>query len=1179
MTACPSCGSPVAEAARFCPTCGGSLGAACPSCGAPVSGIARFCESCGAALGPAPGHQEERKLVTILFADVTGSTALGERLDPERLRSLLTAYFSAMSAVIESWGGTVEKFIGDAIMAVFGAPVVREDDAERALRAATAMLARLDELNTELLDRHGVELQIRIGVNTGEVIAPVGVAIEQMIVVGDAVNVAARLEQTAESGSIVVGDATYLSARDAFDFAEPSGLDLKGKAESVSARRLLGARTELSRGIPGLSAAMVGRDLELESLVGLFEEAVGTGRPRIVTVFGPAGMGKSRLVREFLRLASSRVPEPAVLRGRCLAAGPGITYWALGEILRAACGIALDDPASEAERKLRGIGDLLGGLGISSDETQRTVFSLATTAGVALAGNPLDAMDPQAVADELARAWPRFATALAQRGPTILVVEDLHWASDQLLELLERLATRSTGPLLVVSTARPEFSQGHPGFGAAAEEMSSISLRPLTEDQSARLVEDLLAEADLPQRLREEILDKAEGNPFFLEELLRRLIDEGALVREGGRWTVTAAAQGVALPETVQGLLAARIDALGASEKRVLQEAAVVGRIFWQEPVARAVANGDASAALRELERKGLVIARPVSGLAGQIEYTFKHALVREVAYASLPKTRRARAHAEHAVWVEELAGERTDEFVDILAYHYEHAAADEDADLAWAGEEVALSALRERAYGALLAAGKVARRRFALDRAVELHERSVALASTDAAAAAALEELGRDHDLAYHGEAGFDAYLRALDLVRRGAGTGADRVRLCVAAGRLAAKSGPFKEPPAPTVVESLVDEGLEHATDEEDRSWLLGLRGAVGYLGTWSPQQDPGDLKARIDAAEEAWLAARSLHVPELSSFLVWVLQALYDLAGDDERSFEVAHRALEFVDLLPSAQRAEDLFSVSFTDLYAARYEDAERLSRQGYELSHDMSAHARMHSTFILMSCAYYTGRWSELAPLIEEHIELYGLEPGVTCTAVRGGPVMAALALADLGDAERALEVAGRVPTETEHGTSIAGLHARIRLALGDPGSARRLVEEALAAERGRIEVSLAMVEALAELGDWDALLNFLPKARADVGAMALIGPAADRAEGRMLCTTGDLERGVSLLREALANHERLGVPFEAARTREYLAAIVGGDEGKSLFKAALATYVSLAARPHVERARAALSSA
>ncbi len=535
----------------------------CVNCGTESPEGFRFCPNCGAALTALEPSREERKLVTILFADVTGSTALGEQLGPERLRVLLSAYFSAMSAVIESWGGTVEKYIGDAIMTVFGVPLIREDDAERALRAALEMLARLQELNSQFHERHGITLAIRIGVNTGEVIAPVGAPADQRIVAGDAVNVAARLEQAAEPGSVMVGERTYLATRDAFRFGAAVDLELKGKSGTVTARRVIEPLAEAVRGTPGLRAPMVGRDRDLNALVGLLEEAAESRRPRLVVVNGPAGIGKSRLVLEFLRLGSSRYPDASVLRGRCLAAGQGITYWALGEILRMACGISLDDPVEPAQDKLEAsVRDALAPLDLREGDVRQTIFALAATAGIPLPGDPLRSVEPRDVADELARAWPRFTAGLTSRAPAIFLVEDLHWAEDQLLDMLERLLARTDGPLLLVATARPEFAEAHPGFVGGREDASSVSLRPLTPDQGERLVAGLLSEAELPAGLKHDILATAEGNPLFVEEIVRRLVDEGGLVRVNDHWQATESAAAMSIPDTIHGLLAARIDAL-----------------------------------------------------------------------------------------------------------------------------------------------------------------------------------------------------------------------------------------------------------------------------------------------------------------------------------------------------------------------------------------------------------------------------------------------------------------------------------------------------------------------------------------------------------------------------------------------------------------------------------------
>jgi hypothetical protein len=433
--------------------------------------------------------------------------------------------------VVEAWGGSVEKFIGDAVMAVFGVPNVREDDAARALHAALEMSERLVELNRQLARDHNVTLEIRTGINTGEVVAPMGDAPSQRIVAGDAVNVAARLEQAAEPGTILVGERTHAATSTAFEFEGPTPLTLKGKPDPLPAFRLLRASGEARRGIPGLRAPLIGRDAELATLLAALDETIASGMPRLVLVYGPAGIGKSRLSAEFLAAAQARVPDLRFLRGRNLAAGEGVTYWALAEIVRGAYGIGLDDPAeSVAERMRAGVASTLAALALDAAESELTTQALAATMGVKLGSE-----GPSIHADELARAWTRFASAFAAAGPAVWLVEDLHWAGAPALEMLERIANRATGPLVILATARPEFVEAHPGFGAAGgAPPTAVSLRPLTDQQGGELVEQLLAVAELPTALRAEILGKAEGNPFFVEEIVRRLIDEGC-AGPGGR--------------------------------------------------------------------------------------------------------------------------------------------------------------------------------------------------------------------------------------------------------------------------------------------------------------------------------------------------------------------------------------------------------------------------------------------------------------------------------------------------------------------------------------------------------------------------------------------------------------------------------------------------------------------
>ncbi|HYS02628.1 MAG TPA: adenylate/guanylate cyclase domain-containing protein, partial [Candidatus Eisenbacteria bacterium] len=847
---------------------------------------------------------EERKLVTVLFADVIGSTALSEGLDPERLRTVLDAYFKAMAEVIAVWGGTVEKFIGDAIVAVFGVPTVREDDAERALRAALDMLTRLDQLNGQLQRAHGVSLQIRIGVNTGEVLAATQNGLDQRLVAGDAVNVAARLQAAAEPGTVLVGERTSLMAQRSFTFAEPVAVTVKGKGQPIRTRRLIGALAEARTGVEGLRAPMVGRQAELQLLVSVLDDVMSSGSPRLVTVTGQAGVGKSRLVGEFASLAQERIREARGLRGRCLAAGQGITYWALAEILRSACRISLDDPVDVSQQKLQeAVGGPLRAAGVSGAEVEQTIFALAMTAGITLPGNPLVSLEPEAVADELGRAWPRFMSALGAGGLAILIVEDMHWAGDPLVKMIERIVTRSTGQVLVVATARPEFAEKFPQFGGGSDDFSTIRLRPLSDRQTQELVDALLQVAELPGEVRAAILARAEGNPLFVEEILQRLIEAGGLVRDGPRWVATQSASHAPLPETLHALIAARIDALDPREKRVLQEAAIVGKVFWEQPLTRMTGLPDVHPALLELERRGLVLASLSTSLAGQPEYSFKHVLLKDVAYASVPKARRARAHAETADWIAELAGDRKEEFAELLAYHYEAAAGGDGADLAWE-DPAEREAVRQKAFDYLVLAGAGARRRYLVSKAVELHEKALALARHDGERERALEQIGDDHDSAYHGDSAIAAFERALGLLPATDASAQDRTRLYWKMAWLMAFSpGAFTRSPDGATVEQLIAAGMALARDQLSRGRLLVAKGAVARLWTGSEPfgqglsgTDPVSVEERIRLAEEGLAIGRSLGDRGLITLANRALAVLYGAAGRHGDALLLARTWLE-------------------------------------------------------------------------------------------------------------------------------------------------------------------------------------------------------------------------------------------------------------------------------------------
>jgi class 3 adenylate cyclase/tetratricopeptide (TPR) repeat protein len=1158
--------------------------------------LARFCDSGGASLEPEQAATEERKLVTVLFADVTSSTALGDQLDPERLRALLAEYFAAMSAVIGSWGGTVEKYIGDAIMAVFGAPLVREDDAERALHAALEMLERLESVNEELLRRHGVSLRIRIGVNTGEVVAPrSGAASGQLIVSGDAVNVAARLEQSAEPGNVLAGERTYLATRQAFAFGEPASLTVKGKPEPIPARRLIEARPEATRGIPGLQAPMVGRDRELGAVLGLLDEATEASEPRLVLMFGPAGIGKSRLVRETLIGAEQRRGDVRILRGRCLAAGHGITFWALGEILRAACDISLGDSAEASRDKLReALSSLLEPLAMSVSEVEETIAALAATANISLPGSPLAGLEPRELADVMARAWPRFVSALADATPVVLVIEDLHWADDRLLEMVEQIGTRATGGVLILATGRPEFAEQHPGFGTASG-ATALTLRPLTDAQSAALVDALLDIEDLPDSLRAEILTRAEGNPFFLEEILRRLIDEGAIVRANDRWVATGSAVHVELPDTIHALLAARIDGLPAEEKRVLQDAAVVGRAFWEAALGGGRGTGDAATLLRNLERRGLVVARPTSTLPGQIEYLFRHALIRDVAYAAVPKARRAIAHAEVGEWIERLAGERLDEMGELVAFHYRSAVEGADADLAWGADPERRETIRRRAFESLLAAGAGARRRFVVGKAIDLHDQALDLAESDAERAMALEELGDDHDSLYHGDDAIDAYERAAEAAR--AGSPEALPSIATKAVLMAQRVGAFQRQPSAEAPETLVNDSMPVATDEPMRARLLAARACMSRVWEGSRlgreqshlSRDPVPAEDRIRSAEEAWGMADRLRLPDVAYLASDALVGLHWLNEDFSAYHEVVQRQLALVDTLTSErQRADVFFGAAAARAELGDFSGSLATALRGLEIARRLSPHEMMHLSFGAMNAAFYLGDWAQVLELLPAHLEAERAEGDVLCTAVRGGPVLGAIVMVHQG---RRSEAAAEVPVENyvegRRAAAVGGLLLQYARALGDLDLQRSVAAEIIGAgdlgaptSRRRpwpfVEESIGeLLESLALLEDWRQLEVVLPIARRLTAASALVAPITDRSEARLRRYQGDRERALRLMKAALAAFERLRVPFEAARTREELAELEP-ERAAALRAEALVVYERLGAAPHADRVRALL---
>jgi class 3 adenylate cyclase/tetratricopeptide (TPR) repeat protein len=589
-------------------------------------------------------------VVSVLFCDLVGFTAVSERVDPEDVRARLRPYHERLRVELERFGGTVEKFVGDAVMAVFGAPVAHEDDAERAVRAGLRILEAISELNEA---DPGLSLQVRVGINTGEAVVALAARPElgEGFVTGDVVNTASRLQGAAPVNGIAVSEQTYRATERVFDFDVLAPVQVKGKAELLPIYEPVQARARFgSDVIRTHTTPLVGRELERTLLVGTFERAATQRSCQLVSVVGEPGVGKSRLCGELFGHIEERPGLVRWRQGRCLPYGEGIAFWALGEIVKAECGILESDSPEQAAAKLE--------RGLPQDDPDLPWLRARLAPLVGAGGEPV-------AQEESFTAWRRFCESLAVDGPAVLVFEDLHWADPALLSFLEHLADWSEGvPLLVLCTARPELQEQHPSWAAGLRNAHTINLAPLTEEETARLIGSLLERAVLPAETQRVLLERAGGNPLYAEEFVRLIADRGEVDER------------VEVPESVQALIAARLDTLTQDRKSLLQDAAVVGKVFWAGALVEMGGRElrEVELALHELSRKELVRPARTSSMAGEAEYGFWHLLVRDVAYSQIPRASRAGRHRAAAVWLERKAGERVEDLADVLAYHYTQA-------------------------------------------------------------------------------------------------------------------------------------------------------------------------------------------------------------------------------------------------------------------------------------------------------------------------------------------------------------------------------------------------------------------------------------------------------------------------------------------------------------------------
>jgi class 3 adenylate cyclase/tetratricopeptide (TPR) repeat protein len=1040
----------------------------CPRCATPNPPGSRFCNSCGATLVSRVGVQE-RRVITALFADLARSTSLAERLDPEVVRDMVGRFFELATTEIGRRGGSVEKFSGDAVMAVFGLPTAHEDDPERAVRAALAIRDNVAALAADTQARHGVALQARIGIESGEVVVgdPFGGA---TMATGDAMNLAARLEQQAEPGQIVVGATAYEQVRDLVA-AEPLGdLEIRGRDETIRGWRVTSVSSEVGRprGVPGLEAPLTGRDEELALLLDAARRASHEGKPVLFTILGVPGVGKSRLARE----ATTRLAQEgwSTVRGRCLPYGDGITYWPVAEIVRSLAGIGAEATADEALDRLATISpdaDVAG--------------HLANALGVDQGGG-----DSTAAAGgdrEIAWAFRRLLEHVAaERGPQALIFEDIHWAEPPLLDLIEYLAIWAReAPLLIICPSRPELLDTRPAWGAGRMEASRIQLEPLTEAESRSLLAALLAVEDLPAALRQRVLDRAEGNPLFVEEVVRMLIDEGVVERRDGRWFANRAAADVRVPDSVEALIRARLDTLPSAERAVLQAASVVGRVFQRSAVAALAPSGEGgggSAAIEgHLEDAVLRDLITEERVPGERTFRFRHILIRDVAYGTLPKARRAELHRGVARWLREWAAARMEEFVEIEAYHLEQAALlgrelSGQADAADVGPAVA--ALEASARKALARDDMRAVRSFA-ERALALDPPTDARLDLEWLVLDSLERLGEWETLAERAGALEQAAIAAGRRDIEGRAIYARAAAIWIAPGRSDVRAAV-----------SEMRRARELLSEAGDDRYLLRVLEYLGYEGWWY---------GNLEAPEKLWLEEAALaRANGWLSQEAEVYIRLYGIYWQRSRPDE-ARRMLDVAGEL--ARRGPSRLTRAHVDRALGSFlgrtgstEEAVELLRATAPVLEELGDQPEFHAALMsLGDIAYRDERPAEALSLWEESVAPVIAHGGYLPEAKR----RMAQALIDLGRvdeavarAEEAVEVTGAEDLATVATTRMAlGL---AREAQGRLDEAETLLRDALEVnartEFSPLEEELALAEFLLRRGRTAEGDEWLERARA-----------------------------------------------------------------------------------------------
>jgi predicted ATPase/class 3 adenylate cyclase len=909
---CPSCGTANDAGRKFCGECGTSLAQTCGSCGTANPPSVKFCGECGAALSiptvaptpvtTDPGPVAERRLVSVLFVDLVGFTTASEERDAEDTRELLSRYFEAARTIVGRYGGTIEKFIGDAVMAVWGAPVAQEDDAERAVRAALELVDVVPELDSSL--------QARAGVQTGEAAVTIG-AEGQGMVAGDLVNTASRIQAEAEPSAVLVGEATRRASEAAVAYEEAGIHELKGKADPVAlfrASRVVASRGGEGRRSAGLEAPFVGREREHRLVKDLFHSTAAEGKTHLLSVVGVAGIGKTRLAWEFEKYADGVVDTVYWHRGRCLAYGDGVAYWALAEMVRSRARIHESEDESSALRKLR---ETLAEHVADPAEREWIEPRLQQLLGLVERSS--------SDREDLFSAWRRFFEHLAEEATVALVFEDLHWADSGLIAFIEHVLDWSRSlPIFVLALARPELAERHPGFPGATRNATTLTLDPLTDEAMDSLLHGLVP--GLPDEPRAAIRERADGVPLYAVETVRMLLDRGLLEPAGNEYRLTGPLETLEVPETLHALIAARLDGLEPEERRVLERAAVLGKTFSVDGISALTGmdRSEVEPVLSALARKELLAVDidPRSPERGQ--YGFLQALVQRITYEMLARSERRALHLAAATFLTESAGIEPDEIAEVIAAHYRDA-----YKVAPNADDAAL--VRSRALEWLRRAGERSAALAATEDARRAFDDAAALAGDDLERAALLERAG---ELAF---ASFEPELaverledsRALYLA---AGRAHDAARaavpLCTALWLLARVDDAI----------ALAEPALELLAADEPDEDVAKLAAEVARLHFFR-----GELEPALDRVEQSLAIAEAQRLPQVLSQALNT-KSLLIRAERPREARALIREALDVAlehDLVESSLRAYNNLAV--TEWESDRREESRRMALQGFELA--------------------------------------------------------------------------------------------------------------------------------------------------------------------------------------------------------------------------------------------------